>query len=156
MGFVGECAGSGFLVGLPGRGLAGGDGRLQGKVEQEDVVDGGAAFEGVGGVLWEYSARRRARRARARAVGSCGQGDVAVGEGDGAVGVVGEVEGGRLAGGGDGGGEGCVIAMAGELLRACSQPCRRKSAMSRMRRRGSRRGCAGSGGSLRSLLRIGW
>ena len=116
MGFVGECAGSGFLVGLPGRGLAGGDGRLQGKVEQEDVVDGGAAFEGVGGVLVGVlgdEACEEGVGAGGRFFGQC---NVAVLEGDGAVGVVGHGEVDRLAGSGDGRGKGCFIAMAGQLF----------------------------------------
>ena len=107
----------GVLAGLLGWGLAAGsDGRMQRQVEQEDIVDGGAAFDGVGGVLVGVLRDEAGEQCVGAGGRLGGQRDVAIDEGDGAVGVVGQGQVDGLAGGGDGRGERRLVAVAGEFF----------------------------------------
>jgi len=109
-----EVAGGGGRLGW--RLGSGGDGRLEGKVEEEDVVDGRAAFEGVGGVLEGVLGYETSEESAGAGCGLFRQRDIAVDEGDGAVAVVGHGEADGFAGGRDGRCERGLILVAGELF----------------------------------------
>ncbi len=85
-------------------------------VEEEDVVDGGAGLEGVGGggegVLGDEVVEEDA----GADAGVLGEGDLGAGGGDGAVGVAGEVEGDVFGAGGGGRGDRGGVVEGGEAL----------------------------------------
>ena len=84
--------------------------------EEEDVVDGGAALEGVGGVGEGVRGEEVLEESAGAEGGLLREGERFGGGGDGGVGVVGEVEGDVFGAGGGGGGDGRGVVERGEAL----------------------------------------
>ena len=101
----------GELAGVGGVGLGGG-----GDGDEEDVVDGGAAVERVGGAGEGVGGEEVVEQDAGADGGVLREGELLLGGGDGGVGVVGEVEGDVFGAGGDGGGDGGVVVVGGEAL----------------------------------------
>jgi hypothetical protein len=78
-------------------------------VEKEDVVDRGAALEGMAGVGKSIEGEEMFEESAGADGGFFGEGELLVGWGDGGVGVVGEVEGDVFSAGGGGGGDGSSV-----------------------------------------------
>ena len=87
-----------------------------GGVEEEDVLDGGAALQGMGGVGKGVLGEEVVEEDAGAGGGLLREGDGALGGGDGAFGVVGEVEGDVLGGGGGGCGDGVGVDEGGDAL----------------------------------------
>src|SRR5258708_5075796 len=87
-----------------------------GVVEEEDVVDGWAALEGMGGVGESVGGEEVLEEGAGAEGGLLGEGEGFGGGADGGVGVAGEVEGDVFGAGGGGGGDGGGVVEGGEAL----------------------------------------